>query len=320
MSQLLKKISSFGKVTSKEKRVIFVGAKRSGKTTAFGCLDLACGILTHQPNSTFSYYIEEKSSGISQVASDLCQGLFPEETPSGLIFEAILHIRNRSQFSEQNIAMPFCETAGEDMESLTGPYIESVYMQKPDWQSADVLNKYICDSHGYIVTLPVSETNIPWVPAEFRDTKDEPQDSSGHFVDPDLTLKRILSAVLTYKEKNKATTPLIEGIAILLTKVDKILHFVKGHGMNLNSSEGQQKFLTTYFRQSTAVLKYYGLGKVKFFPVFVEVEKKRTPEGKVIINRAENGKPKILVDRENNLPSFSKTTYTELIQWALNTF
>jgi hypothetical protein len=283
-------------------------------------MDLACAIKTHQPNSTFSYYIEEKTSGISQVASDLCQGHFPEETPSGLIYEAILHMRDRASFSERNIAMPFCETAGEDMESLTGPYQESVYLQKPDWQSADVLNKYICDSHGYIVTLPVSETNIPWVPEEFKDTKDEPQDAYGHFVDPDLTLKRILSAVFAYKERNKSTSPPIEGIAILLTKVDKILRFVKGHSMNLNTPQGQTEFLTNYFRQSTAALKYFGLNKVKFFPVFVEVEKIKSPEGKVTINKDANGKPKILLDREHNLPSFSKTVYLELIQWVLDTF
>ena len=205
------------------------------------------------------------------------------------------------------------------MQSLTGPYDESVYRENPSWQAADVLNKYICDSNGYIVTLPVSEANIPWVPSEFRDTRDEPQDSYGHFIDPDLVLKRILSAIFAYKQRNPQS-PRIEGIAILLTKADKILRWVKGQGMNINTQEGQQKFLMTYFRQTSSVLKFYGLDKVKFFPVFVEVLKIRAPEGKVIINRGADGKPRIAVDRESNLPLFSKTTYQELIRWSLDTF
>lgn len=304
--------------TSTQKRVIFVGAKRSGKTTAFGCWSLACDLRSIQDPS-FSHYVEEKTSGISQVPSDLCQGYFPEETPSGLIYEAQLHIRQAKPLRKKEVTIPICETAGEDMESLTGPYQESVYKQSPNWQSADILNRYICESNGYIIALPVSETNIPWVPHEFRDTKDEPQDLMGHFVDPDLTAKRILSAIFSYKDRNKKTSPPIDGIAILLTKTDKILHFIKGHGMNLNTAEGQHTFLTTYFRQTSGVLKYFGLEKVRFFPVFVEVEKIRTPENKVVIYK-ENGKPRIAVDKETNLPIFSKTPYQELIDWTLEIF
>lgn len=295
-----------------------MGAKKSGKTTGLGCLGLACE-LKSQSDPAFSHYIEEKSSGIRQVPSDLCQGLFPEETPSGLIYEAILHIRQKKPFREKCVDIPVCETAGEDMQNLAGPYDESMYRQNPNWQDADILNKYIFDSNGYIVVLPVSEANIPFVPSEFKDTHDEPQDNFGHFVDPDLVLARIVSAILSFKEDEK-TSPRIDGIAVLLTKVDKIMHFVKSKGMNLNSSEGQHKFLTTYFRQTTSVLKFYGLSKVRFFPVFVEVEKVKTPEGKITINKDANGKPRIALDKKNNLPLFSKTVYGELIDWCLDTF
>jgi len=308
----------FTKTTSKEKRIIFVGAKKSGKTTALGLLSLACDLLSITDPS-FSHYIDEKTSGICQVPSDLCQGVFPEETPGGFVYEAQMHIREKKPFRERNVTIPVCETAGEDMESLTGPFTDSIYSQNPDWQSADILNKYICDSNGYILALPVSAANIPWVPEEFRDSSDEPEDSRGRFADPDLILKRIISAIYRYKTKNKSSPP-VEGIAVLLTKADKILHFVKGHGMDLNTPEGQMRFLSTYFRQTSSVLKFYGLEKVKFFPMFVEVEKIRTPEGKVVINKDERGRPKIVLDRENNLPSFSKTSCQELIRWSLETF
>lgn len=321
MSKLLKTVTNpLLRVSTSQKRVIFVGAKRSAKTTSFGLWALSHDLRSlDETDNSFSYYIEEKTSGICQVPADLCQGVFPEETPSGLVYEAIMHIRERKGLREKNIIIPVCETAGEDMENLIGPYSQSVYKQNPDWASADVLNKYICNSNGYIVTLPVSEVNIPLVPAEFRDTRDEPQDNVGHFVDPDLVAKRILSAIFAYKEKNKQSPP-IEGIAILLTKADKVLHFIKGHGMDLNTPEGQRRFLTTYFRQTCSVLKYYGLDKVRFFPVFVEVLKIKGPDGKTVIYKDENNKKKILRDEENNLPIFSKTAFNELTTWVLQTF
>ena len=306
------------KTTSKEKRVIFVGAKRSGKTTALGLLSLACDLLS-QEDKAFSHYIDEKTSGICQVPSDLCQGLFPEETPSGFVYEAQMHIREKRPFRERNVTVPVCETAGEDMELLTGPYQDSIYHQKPDWQSSDILNKYICDSHGYIMALPVSAANIPWVPDEFKDSIDEPVDEQGRYVDPDLVLKRILSAIFRYKSRNR-TSPPVEGLAVLLTKSDKIMHFSKGHGMDLNTPDGQQKFLNMYFRQTMSVLKFYGLEKVKFFPFFVEVEKIRGPDNKIIIHKNNMGKPQIVIDHENNLPVFSKTTAGEAIHWILETF
>jgi len=318
MTQLIKKgLQTFSKTSQKEKRIIFVGAKRSGKTTALGCMALACDLLSMNDPS-FSHYIDEKTSGICQVPSDLCQGIFPEETPSGLIYEAQIHLKERKPFRERNALVPVCETAGEDMENLIGPYTESVYKQNPDWQSADILNRYICDSHAYIIALPVSEANLPWVPSEFLDTKDEPQDRQGHFVDPDLTAKRILSAIFSWKQRNAKTSPAIEGIAILLTKADKIMHFAKGQQMNLTTAEGQQRFLTTYFRQTTSVLKYYGLDKVRFFPVFVEVEKIRGPDGKVMVNMDKDGRKKIALDREHNLPLFSKEVYQDLVRWCLD--
>ena len=227
-------------------------------------------------------------------------------------------MKEKKPFRERNICIPVAETAGEDMETLTGPFSESIYKENPTWQAADNLNKFICDSNAYILALPVSEANVPFVPDEFRDSMDQPVNSEGHFADPDLTLKRILSSVFRFKKDNP-TSPKIEGIAILLTKADKILHFIKGHGMNLNTPDGQQKFLTTYFRQTSSVLKFFGLQKVRFFPVFVEVEKVRTPEGKVTIHKDHQGKPRIALDREHNLPLFSKTTYTELIHWILDT-
>lgn len=315
--QVKKGLEPFRQVSTKEKRVIFVGAKRSGKTTALGCMSLACDLLSLEDPS-FSHYIEEKSSGICKVPSDLCRGLFPEETPSGLIYEAIIHIRDRRALKERNVAVPCAETAGEDMESLTGPYTDSVYRQNPTWQTADILNRYICDSNAYLVSLPVSEANVPWVPEEFRDIQDEPVNDEGMFVDPDLTLKRILSAIFSYKDRNKGSTPRIEAIGILLTKADKILHFIKGHGMDLGTPQGQQRFLSLYFRQTAGVLKYFGLDKVRFFPVFVEVEKTRTPENKVVIHKV-NGKPRIAMDQENNLPYFSKEVYKEVIRWILKT-
>jgi hypothetical protein len=113
-------------VKSGSKRVVFVGTRGSGKTTALGCIALTCDLLS-QRDGKFSHFIHERTSGIRQIPSDLCMGRFPEPTPPGLIYEADIHLRWRYPFGERNVTLPFCETAGEDIKNLIGKYTTNVY-------------------------------------------------------------------------------------------------------------------------------------------------------------------------------------------------
>jgi len=297
----------------KLKRVIVVGSRGSSKTTALGCLSLAADLKSTRERN-FKHFIHEKTSGIRQVPSDLCSGYFPEPTPPGLIYEADMHLVWKGTFGERSLMLPFCETAGEDMENLAGPYKSGVYSQAEDWQNADVLNKYICDSNGYILVAPVSRAHIAGVPQMDEETIGP----KGRPHDPDLVLSRILAAIYAYKKKTRS--PPIEGIAVLLTKYDAIENFLKSRGMNLFDPIGAQTFLSTYFRQTAGLLKFYGLEKIKFFPTFVQVEKLKQPDGSIAFAKREDGSYKIVVDTERNLPIFSEQSYYSLIDWLRDTF
>lgn len=311
METILKSLPKIGGKQKLQKRVTFVGTRGSSKTTALGCLALTADILSTQ-DKNFTHFIDERTSGIRQVPSDLCAGYFPEATPPGLIYEADLYLSWKSTLGERTICLPFCETAGEDIQNLMGPYQTSVYKQALEWDQAENLNKYICESQGYVLVVPVSRARMPGVPK-----MDEEPDNL--LQDPDVNIARILSAVYRYKKKSRS--PNIEGIAVLLTKYDLIDAYVKSRGMDLYQPEGARQFLQTYFRQTSGLLKYYGLEKVRFFPVHVQVERQKMPDGSTQLVKWNDGHGyKIAVDHDRNLPVYSEQSFLNLIQWIKNTF
>jgi len=306
MSNIIPQIvkDAFTGSTKAHKRVIFVGTRGSAKTTALGCLSLTCD-LKSLSDKNFVAYIEEKSSGIRQVPSELCQGRFPEPTPPGMIYEADIVMTWGATWGKKTVILPFAETAGEDMEKLIGPYHQSIYHQQPNFRRADQLVKYICDSNGYVLVVPVSR-------ALMFDGKGIEAEPTSLVVDPDVNLARILQTIYRYKRESRS--PQIEGIAVLLTKYDMIDVFAKARGMNFYDAEGMRLFLHTYFRQTSSLLKAYGLEKVQFFPVHVQVERVEKPDGSVKFTN------NILTDRQRNLPVYSEQSYLQLIQWIRETF
>jgi len=311
MAQVLKDI--FSTQIPRPKRVVIVGTRGSAKTTFLGSLALACDLLS-QREKGFKHFIDERTSGICQVPSDLCAGFFPEPTPPGLIYEADMYLTWQSLFGEKTICLPFCETSGEDIENLIGPYKQSQYHQAIDYQDAQNLTRYICDSNGYILVAPVNRPHVPGVPKEFLD--EEPTSLRW---DPDVNLRRILGAIYHYKKQTRS--PPIEGIAVLLTKYDTIDTYLKSQGMDLYDPIGARIFLQTYFRQTTGLLKYYGLEKVKFFPFHVQVEKIKHPDGTISFNKWSEGRGyKITLDEKRNIPKFAEQSCYDVINWIKETF
>jgi len=297
----------------KHKRVVVMGTRGSSKTTSLGCLALAADIKSANEKH-FKHLIDEKTSGIRQVPSDLCAGYFPEPTPPGLIYEADVYLTREGVFGDKTICLPFCETAGEDAERIIGPYMQSQYQQSMNWQDASNLVKYICDSNGYILVAPVNRPNIPDVPRELLES--EPETLRW---DPDVNLARILSSI--FRHKMQTRSPQIEGIAVLLTKYDTIMDYLKKKGMSLYDPVGATLILQTYFRQTSGVLKHYGMEKVRFFPVHVEVEKVMRPDGSVYYAQWPGNRGyKIAVDYQRNLPKFSELSYLAVIDWIMDTF
>jgi len=293
------------RTTKAHKRVVVIGTRGSSKTTSLGCLSLTCDLKTLS-DKNFTAYIDEQTSGILQVPSDLCQGKFPIATPPGFYYEADMVMTWKTMFGKKTVVLPFCETAGEDMEKLIGPYSKNIYHQSPNYHEAKALTNYICDSNGFILAVPVSRALM------FAGKGLESDETDTLLVDPDVNIRRILASVIRFKRESRS--PKIEGIAVLLTKYDMIDVYAKARGMHLYDERGVTEFLHTYFRQTSALLKSAWLEKVKFFPVHVQVEKIDKGSGKVEFTN------KILTDSQRNLPIYSEQSYLDLIDWIRETF
>lgn len=301
-----------------ERRVAVVGTMGSGKTTVLGLLHLTCSDRSNREKN-FYFRVNEKTTGIRQVPSDLRNGLFPPPTPEGVVFEADLMMRWETPFGRQQIRLPFCETAGEEVQRLIMKFSAGMYEINPtDFTNASMLYEYILRSNGFIVIAP--STRVPM----FKDAQGlrvglekEPT----KIQDPDVNISRLLEQIYNYKERTGA--PPIKGIAVLVTKCDAMFSLLAEKGMNLKTEDGMHKFMITDFPETMNILKFYGMDKVRFWPVWVELDyKQEMRDGKnvkVPIPHPVRGY-RIRVHDELRIPYYSREEYLSLIDWIKETF
>lgn len=301
-----------------EKNITYIGTRGSSKTTSLGCIDLVCEIESAR-NPKFTYRIDERTSGgISQISADLCRGVFPKATPKGKIYQADIYLTWKNGWrGDKTICIPVAETAGEDIENLMGIYRgDEQYKITPLPPDADNLIRKIAASQGLILTIAV-----PRESARFPQKLDK-EPSSIHET-PDLNAMRILNAIFQYKQATRGAQP-VEGIAVLLTKYDMVDQWLERMKMDLYDPVGAQRYLTTYFRKTIALLKNFGMERVKFFPVHVMVEKDILKDGTVRFHQwdGQDGKKgdKIAINYDRNLPKFSEQVYFTVLEWIRETF
>lgn len=206
------------------------------------------------------------------------------------------------------VRLPLVETAGEDLENLIGAYRSHPYSQTPTYTQAEKLNEQIARSHAFILVVPVSR--VQGIYPQIVDAEPE-----SLIQNPDVNIVRMLDGIWKYRQAARSKP--IEGIAVLLTKYDMVDQWLIARGMDLETSEGQYRFLNTYLRQTMGKLKNYGYDKVRFFPMYVRVAKEVLPDGKIrFLSRKDGGGLQILTDPQQNLPIYSRNTCHQLIEWA----
>jgi len=261
--------------------------------------------------------VDEKTSGIRQAPSDLRNGMFPKQTPlsQGAIFEADFIMRWHTNFGTQRIRMPFCETAGEEISRLISRFSKGMYeLDTRDFAHAKLLYEQILQSNGFIVIAPVTR-------AQFFDghgMEEEPTDIK----DPDVNISRLLECIYNYKEETGSQP--IKGIAVLLTKADAMITMLRSKGMDLDTAHGRNLFMSRYFPETNAVLRFYGMDKVRLWPSGVELDVKQNNETKELEPFMHPDNPKrgykIKVVKDKRLPVYSMPTYIELVDWVKQTF
>jgi len=323
MSKTLQNLFAIPKVGTKmeqERRASVFGMVESGKTTILGLLEIICIDYANQMNkpgskNNFHFLVQERSSGIRQVSSELRKGMFPEKTPPNVVFEADFLMRFGRTFGEQYLRLPFCETAGETFTKMLERFGKGQYEINPNMQDAELIHDYILDTDAIILIAPVT-----------RPLGLEPE-VGAHLNLPDVNLSRLLAGIYGYKMEDQQKNPMgyrkIQGIGVFLTKTDGAKKHLAASHINLESKEGVHYFMSKYFPETYAVLGWYGLENVRFWPTGLEIEREENDlgqiEAKIHPTNPARGF-KIAVDHARNMPKgeYEKPMY-EFIDWLKET-
>lgn len=311
-------IPRLGLRTDQELTASVFGMIESGKTTILGLLEIICINYANQTNtpgskSKFYYLVLERSSGIRQVAGELRQGMFPEKTPANIVFEAEFLMRWGGAIGKKQIRLPFCETGGETFTKMLDRFGKGQYEIDPMMRDADLIFDYILNTDAIVLIAPVTR------PLGLEKEIGAPLNL------PDVNLARLLSGIFGYKMEDERTNPLyrrIRGIAVFLTKTDGATKFLATKHINLKTREGVHTFMSKYFPETYAVLSWYGLDNVKFWPTGVILETEKDDLGQVV-GKIHPKNPsrgyKIKTDYNRNMPVFTEEPFYEFIEWLKNT-
>ncbi len=287
-----------------EPRISILGVRRSGKSTFIGCLhirlvDMALkGLLkyrVHEYRSYMSLDEDTKISGQRASAAELREGKFPLPTPQGLAFEADMSIKFRKRFGgEKTLHLPLIDVAGEDVASS----IE--HISSGQW-TTKALNPVINELYNKIFRA----TGIVLVMSAASVTELEGQPENLFYI-ADVNLSHIVERVCDYKEKEAKEIP-IKAMCVVLTKYDAVATQLLAQGMDLQTPQGRDKFMTKHFPETYSMLTWFGLSKCLFIPTWVDLQ--YDAEGNVIWNPPdkwrENPTPMIQVDRRAGRPTIS---------------
>ena len=302
-----------------ERRASVFGMVESGKTTILGLLEIVCVDYANKENRPgkkpkFHYLVQERSSGIRQAAAELRKGMFPEKTPARL-FEAHFLMRFARTFGEQRIRLPFCETGGEVFTKLLNRFQKGMYDITPAMEDAKLIKDYILDTDALILITPTPRGLGL-------------EDDIGATLNlPDVNLARLCAGIYEYKmldakSGNPGHRP-IRGIAVFLTKYDAVQDFCEAKQMPLDTPQGVHAFMSKCFPETYAVLGWYGLENVRFWPTGVEIETQRNEVTGQIEPKRHPLNPsrgwKIKENKNLNKPIFTEPPFYEFIEWLKNT-
>ena len=299
-----------------ERRASVFGMVESGKTTFLGLLEIVCIDYANKTNKRgskdkFHFLVQERTSGIRQTSSELRQGMFPPKTTGG-IFEADFLMRFGKTFGEQQVRLPFCETAGETFNKMLERFGDGQYDINPNLKDAQLVYDYILNTDAPILIAPVTR------PLGLE------KEIGAQLNLPDVNLSRLLAAIYGYKMEEQRNNPAyrpIRGIGVFLTKIDGAKVHLAARHINMDTEEGIHLFMSKYFPETYAVLGWYGLENVKFWPIGVELETDTDSMGNIVAKkhplRPDRGW-KIKVDHTRNVPVFTEQPFYEFIEWVQN--
>lgn len=297
-------------------RFALVGTTGAGKTTVADLILLTMHTMSQREN-TFTCRVLEGTSDIEEGVSKLRMGHFPDKTKpyQQSVIEAGFLLEYVGLWGTKKLHVPIVDVAGEDVTSMI-KHKPGYAPTTEDWNQSLKLVQDVRNADGFVMCLPASRALVHHRDVQIeRETGDLP-------IDPDVNLKRILSAIIDYKEASHAKP--IKAIACIITKWDLIMPYAAKWGMDIQepTGVGLQNFMNICFPSTSMALKSSHVKNIQFFPSFVQTEidpqsgKEKTWE---------DSSPKIKVKPPNEwltygrVPEYSAYSYRNLINF-LKTF
>jgi hypothetical protein len=302
-----------------------LGTVGSGKSTVAAGIVLTAQTLSADRDN-FVCRVLENTTNILQDASQLRRGRFPQKTSPYQLYapEAGLLMLWKERWSKKKVQVPICDVAGEDIQEMirkagvTAPNNES-YLANAR------LIQYVKDSDGFILVVPSSRAAFLF-DSDFQLEKE----AAELVVDPDVNLARILSSVISHKDRSRGKP--IKGIAVVVTKWDLLEPFADNLGINfykkIYTNDGKyteeidlaaiKRFMAMCFPATSMELKASGLGDmVQYFPSHFTALRdlnsgaiQTWPDGTYKIKRKEKN-PKL----QRLVPEYSEKSYIRLFEW-----
>mgnify|MGYP001370452111 CR=1 FL=1 len=313
-----------------KKTVVALGTMRAGKTTHFAGLGATAQYKASESvktDSKFRFLPREGQTNILDDIAELRCGHFPPATPittSSIVkpsftfeWEEPTFFGSKYFTATRQADMPVLDYAGEQLVQL----MTKVRAAKTFEQASAVQG----DVDQLAVTVNQASALLPIINAERAEGlpifKPEPQ-LKGMSKHPDVNLQRMIGPILEYKHDNKAYSPKLERIGIVITACDVLFPIAKTIAnftgrpfdpLDPNiSNDSLDSFMRAFFPGTHSLISSLKIN-VQYFPSYFELEK--DVQGKPVFWDAAGTEPKIkrgnIFDSPDWVHNVNRPKYTE---------
>ena len=305
-------------------RLALVGSRASGKSTCIGLLNLTAMDLTDDPYSSAEQRgvldaatgmrlirssIDEMSSSVRSIMSDLQDMRFPPPTPPDQAFQSKLTLefewKRLIGARRRTVELTITDSAGETLSQLMDNADSGNFSLRLDMRQIDEINKFVLSSSAFVILVDMEAVLGKGEGGASGDTT------------TDAKLARFVDYLHRWKE-NDPTSPQIKSVALLGTKYDTVRGEIldnPGFGNkdlygHLGDPRNAAIFLFNHLPQTNQNLKQLFhtndiMDHLRVFHSSVDLEPGQTEYEEQRIQQVENRKR----------PSYSQEQYKQLIKW-----
>ena len=308
-------------------RLALVGSRASGKSTCIGLLNLTAmdltndpytsaaqrGLLDHSPGMRLvRSSIDEMSSSVRSIMSDLQGMRFPPPTPPDQAFQSKLTLdfewKRLMGSKRRTVELTITDSAGETLSQLMDNADSGNYSLRLDMRQIDEINKFILSSSAFVILVDMEAVMGKGEDTEISDAT------------TDAKLARFVDYLDRWKA-NDPTSPPIKSVALLGTKYDT----VRGNILDQPGIGNRDMYGHLGDPHSAAIFLFNHLPQTeqnlrKLFHTNEIMDHLQVFHSSVDLAPTESDYEEKRIQQVENMkrPSYSKDQYQNLIRWMGN--